>query len=98
MRQQLERDPRAELRDASRRLGLSTRVLQRRLAEEDTSFRRELIAARVRVAQELLADDTVKMDYIAHTVGCASLSHFSTMFRRATQRSPSDYRALHRRP
>jgi len=41
----------------------------------------------------LLADTDHKITSIAFEVGCASLQHFSTLFRKATGVAPSEWRA-----
>jgi len=78
-------------------LGLSPRVLQDRLRAHGTTYRNEVNAARVRAAQELLRSSDTKVSAIALEVGCASLQHFSTLFRKQTGQSPSEWRALYRR-
>jgi AraC-like DNA-binding protein len=84
------------LAEAARALATSERVLQRRLREEETSFRAEVALSQVRVAKDLLATRDTKLSQIASHVGCASLQHFSTLFRRLTGETPSDFRARHR--
>jgi AraC-like DNA-binding protein len=83
--------------DAARALGLSERSLQRRLTELDTSFQKEIGMARVRAAQTLLIDGDAKLTEIAFAVGCASLHHFSTMFRKVTGETPTSWRDRHRK-
>lgn len=78
-------------------LGVSPRALQSRLQDLGTSFRREVAAARVSVAKELLASSDTKLEAIALAVGCASLSHFSALFRSEVGQSPGQWRAAHRR-
>lgn len=78
-------------------LGVSPRALQARLQELGTSFRREVAAARVSAAKELLASSDTKLEAIALAVGCASLSHFSALFRSEVGQSPGEWRAAHRR-
>ena len=53
--------------------------------------------ARVRAAQALLADTDTKITSIAFEVGCGSLQHFSTIFRKATGVAPSAWRESRRR-
>ena len=81
---------------AARALGLSSRSLQRHLQGAETRFRGEVDRARVRAAEGLLVDGDEKLEAIAREVGCASLSHFSTLFRRATGETPSDFRTRRR--
>jgi AraC-like DNA-binding protein len=78
---------------AARSLGVSPRTLQQYLRRADTSFRRELRAARVRAAQQLLDAGETKLLSIALDVGCASSQHFSTLFRKETGCAPGQWRA-----
>lgn len=84
------------LASAARAVGVAPRTLQVHLKSARTSFRAELTAARVAAAQALLESTDTKLSAIALEVGCASLQHFSTMFRRATGMTPSAFRASHR--
>jgi AraC-like DNA-binding protein len=83
----------ANVSDAARILGLSERTLQRRLSEAGTTFVDALSAARVRVAQRLMLDSDAALTRIALDVGCASLQHFSALFRRKVGEAPSVWRA-----
>ena len=85
------------LPDAARTLGISERSLQRRLAEHGTSFQHEVALARVRLAEELLADTEASLTEIGYTVGCASLHHFSSVFRKVTGETPSQWRERNRK-
>src|ERR1041384_6999543 len=71
----------ATLASAARALARSRRSLQRDLHRAGTSFRTELLEARVRHAKRLLIHTEASLTEIAHDVGCASLQHFSLMFR-----------------
>ena len=77
-------------------IGMSERTLQRKLGDLGTSFRDEVAAARVRVAQKLLVDGDAPLTTIALEVGCGSLQHFSALFRRIAGETPSAWRARHR--
>jgi AraC-like DNA-binding protein len=77
----------------ARSLGVSPRTLQHYLRRAGTSFRREVNAARVRAAQQLLQAGETKLTFIALEVGCASSQHFSTLFRKETGCAPSAWRA-----
>jgi AraC-like DNA-binding protein len=90
--------PSATPTEAARALALSTRSLQRRLREQDTSFRRELDGARVRLAQRLLEDSDRSITDIALEVGLTSPQHLSTLFHKRGHESPSVWRARMRRP
>lgn len=81
------------LAEAARQLGVSERSLQRYLQTEGTSFLDEVQAARIAEAKRLLTETDRKLTAIATDVGCASLQSFSTMFRRVTGETPSEFRA-----
>lgn len=87
----------ANLADVARELGMSERTLQRRLREAGTSFQSELNTVQVRTAQTLLLESDAKLTAVAVEVGCASLQHFSSLFRKMTGESPSAWRARHRK-
>lgn len=78
---------------AARRLGVSVRSLQRLLSDAGTTFTAEVADARVRAARRLLLDTDAPLADIARDIGCSSLPHFSTLFRRRTGESPSAFRA-----
>jgi AraC-like DNA-binding protein len=82
----------AALGEAASKLGTSERSLQRKLAEANTNFQDELGAARVRVAKRLLLENDVELTTVALEVGCASLQHFSGLFRRQTGESPTAWK------
>ncbi len=87
----------ANLGDVSREMGMSERTLQRRLKEAGTSFQTELNAVQVRTAQGLLRETDMKLTAVAVEVGCASLQHFSSLFRKLVGESPSTWREQQRR-
>jgi len=80
---------------AARALGQSARSLQRKLRDEGTSFQAESAAAKVRAAKELLLHSDHKLAAIALEIGCSPQS-FSALFRRATGKSPSRWKAAQR--
>jgi AraC-like DNA-binding protein len=77
---------------AAKKLGLSQRSLQRKLADAGTTFKHELAEARVRVAKRLLVDTDTSLTEIAFEVGCTSLQSFSALFRRYSGEPPSTFR------
>lgn len=78
---------------AAASLGLSSRTLQRELKAGGTSFTEEIHAARVRAASSLLESTDEKVEVIARSVGCASASQLSVLFRRRVGATPASYRA-----
>lgn len=72
--------------------GLTIRTLQRRLAQQQTTFsdvREQLICAE---AERLLEQSEYRIEEIALRVGYTDPSHFSRAFRRWTGSSPRQYR------
>ncbi len=86
----------ATLAGAARAARVSERTLQRKLRDAGTSFLSELQRARVDAAKVLLADTELKLTAIALEVGCASLQHFSSLFRQMTGAPPSEWRSRHK--
>ncbi|MCA9674159.1 MAG: helix-turn-helix transcriptional regulator [Kofleriaceae bacterium] len=78
--------------DVARRLGTSSRVLQRRLAALGTSFREVRDEARLHVARALLVHSDDKVEVIGASIGCATLSGFVRLFRRHHGETPTAYR------
>lgn len=81
----------AELAEALR---LSSRSLQRRLAEAGATFRGLVRAVRVDAATRLLRDSGNRLTDIGYACGFADSAHFSRDFKRATGLPPSAYRDL----
>jgi len=84
------------LADVAKEMGMSERTLQRRLRDTGTSFQAEFNMVQVRTAQALLLESDAKLTSVAAEVGCASLQHFSSLFRKHTGESPSAWRARHK--
>jgi len=96
LRHTLDQHPGAvTLAEAARRLGVSERALQRRLKSLRTTFQGEHNDAQMRAAKRLLIDTDAPLTRVALEVGCASLAHFSTLFRRIEGMTPSEWRARH---
>ena len=53
---------------------------------------RFVLARRIERAKSLLRETDLPITEIAHRIGCASHSHFSVLFHRATGQTPRDYR------
>lgn len=86
----------ASLAGAAGALATSPRTLQRLLRSADTSFRGELVRARVSEAWRLLTDTDWKIEVIARKVGFGSPEHFGAVFRRLQGSTPSRARSLAR--
>ena len=77
----------------ARALGLSTRTLQRRLAESGTSFAQLLDETRRELSGDYLRSSDYAVGEIAFMLGFAETSSFNRAFRRWTGQSPSEFRA-----
>ena len=75
-------------------LGVSSRTLQRRLREENTSFAQVVEALRKQIAPTLLSDESLAIYEIAYLLGYADPSAFFRAFRRWHGRSPAAHRQL----
>jgi len=91
IRAALEQHDRPTPASIARRLAIGERTLQRRLRDEDNSFRTILEQAQRDVAVALLRDGTRAVD-VALAVGFADATSFSKAFRRWTGESPTAYR------
>jgi len=72
--------------------GVSSRALQRRLAELGTSFRDRLLSCRIQRARDLLADTDSPVAEIAAELGYTDSSNFARAFGRMTGQTPIEYR------
>ncbi|MBR0828113.1 AraC family transcriptional regulator [Bradyrhizobium manausense] len=86
---------RPDLSEVARDLGLSERTLQRRITEEDTSFRDLLVEARQELGRQLLSDPTAEIDEVACLLGYQDASSFYRAFRYWEGVTPSRWRELH---
>jgi AraC-like DNA-binding protein len=77
--------------NAATRLGTSVRNLQRRLADEGTSYKAVLDDTRRQLARSYLAEAGYSISEIAYLLGFAAASSFTRAFRRWEGISPSDY-------
>lgn len=81
-----------EVNSIAAEIGLSSRTLQRRLAEEGTSLRDLVRRHRSRIVDRLLKDPKTKMTVIAHDVGYADATTFSRAFKNWSGATPRDRR------
>jgi AraC-like DNA-binding protein len=72
--------------------GVSTRTLQRALAEEGMSFRQLVDEARIRLACQKLAHPAIKVNEVSQLLGYSDATHFTRSFRRLVGRTPREYR------
>jgi AraC-like DNA-binding protein len=83
---------------AATRLGLGVRTLNRRLADEGTSFMKLRDEARYSIARQLLEGTRLPAGQIADHVGYANASAFTAAFRRWSGMGPAQWRASRNRP
>jgi AraC-like DNA-binding protein len=76
----------------ARRLGISARTLQRRLREEEATFRGVRDAVLREVVEALLSNPWLKMEAVALSVGFADVAAFSKAFKRWAGCAPAQYR------
>ncbi|RED59353.1 helix-turn-helix transcriptional regulator [Cohnella lupini] len=84
-----------DIQAVARELGMSDRTLQRRLTDENTSFKRLLTQARHEQAREYLADPTLDIKEVAFLIGYEDQNSFYRAFRRWEGVTPSNWRSVH---
>ncbi|MGV3464205.1 MAG: helix-turn-helix domain-containing protein, partial [Heyndrickxia sp.] len=72
---------RVEIQNVARELGMSERTLQRRLTDEQASFKQLLNEARHELAREYLANPSLDIKEVAFLVGYQDQSSFYRAFR-----------------
>lgn len=78
--------------DVARRLAMSERTLQRRLAERDLSFRSLVAETRRHVAVNLLRKSSYPLTEVAFLAGFSEQSAFNRAFKRWTGYTPTAFR------
>jgi len=86
------RNGQATVHRTARQLGISSRSLQRRLAEFGTSYSELLAEVRLDTACYLLVESDHRIADIAARLGFAGTSSFSRTFRRLMKIQPGAYR------
>ncbi|WP_306481939.1 AraC family transcriptional regulator [Limnobacter sp.] len=84
------------LNEVARRLCVSTRTLQRRLQEQNSSFREELEKVRVEMAKNCLQAGELSLADIANFLAYNDQSAFTHAFKRVTGLSPAKYQRAKR--
>jgi AraC-like DNA-binding protein len=82
------------IKSVATRLGMSPRTVDRRLADERTSFSALRDAVRFERARQMLAEDLSSVAQIAARLGYRDAANFSRAFRRHCGVTPSEYRQL----
>lgn len=83
---------RADRATVARRLGVSERTLQRRLDEENTTFKDARDEVVWQAVEALLSNPALKIEAIALSVGFADVAAFSKACKRRTERTPTEIR------
>jgi AraC-like DNA-binding protein len=78
--------------NVSKSLNLSGRTLQRRLAQEGTSFARLLEKTRKTLAEKYVSDHSLAISEVAFLLGFSEQANFTRAFKRWHGLSPSQYR------
>jgi AraC-like DNA-binding protein len=96
----IEQLPRGEpsQSDVARHLGLSRRSLQRRLADDGTSYTEVLEKTRAELARAYALEAKYSITEIAYLLGYATVTSFSRAFTRWTGEAPRAYRGRLTRP
>jgi len=80
------------IEDVASAIGLTTRSLQYKLAQSNTSFTQVLNSVRQSVAKQYLQSSDKSINEIAYSLGFSEPSHFNRAFKRWYQQTPSDFR------
>jgi len=83
----------AERQNVANALGMSTRTLSRRLAEEDTTFEDVVDRLRQSLALQYIKERELSLSQIAWLIGYEGSTSLNHAFRRWTGRSPSAMRS-----
>jgi AraC-like DNA-binding protein len=86
-------DNRPDIRAVSRELGVSSRTLQRRIAEEGATFRELLAEARRELARTYLREPSIEINQLAHLVGYEDPNSFYRAFRSWEGTTPGRWRS-----
>lgn len=81
------------LERAAQHLAVSTRTLQRRLREGQTTFRKERALCRFRGAERLLSGSEISVSRVALAVGFSTSQSLSRQFSQLSGKAPSRFRA-----
>ena len=73
-------------------LGLPERTLRRQLQHEGTSYRALSQKLRLELAQQFLADESLRLDQVAEKLGYSEAANFSHAFKRWSGLTPGEYR------
>jgi AraC-like DNA-binding protein len=86
----------AQFDEVARELNMSSKTLERRLAESGKTFSRLLDDIRCRLAKQYLSETAFRLDQISYLVGYSESAAFVRAFRRWTGTTPIQYRRRRR--
>jgi AraC-like DNA-binding protein len=86
-------DSRPDVQAVARELGVSSRTLQRRIAEEGATFRHLLAEARQELALTYLRQESIEINRLAHLVGYEDPNSFYRAFRSWEGTTPGRWRS-----
>lgn len=86
---------RPNIQAVAKELSMSERTLQRRLTDENTSFKQLLLQARHEQAREYLADPSLDIKEVAYLIGYKDQNSFYRAFRLREGVTPSNWRSQH---
>ncbi|KYG93953.1 helix-turn-helix domain-containing protein [Paenibacillus jamilae] len=86
---------RPDIQAVAKELSMSDRTLQRRLTDENTSFKFLLTQARHEQAREYLADPSLDIKEVAFLIGYEDQNSFYRAFRQWEGDTPSNWRTKH---
>jgi AraC-like DNA-binding protein len=86
------------IEDVARELHMSSRTLQRRLAEDGKTFQQVMQEARRELARHYLQHSSLELNETAYLLGYEDAHSFFRAFQQWEGRSPGDWRARHARP
>jgi AraC-like DNA-binding protein len=77
----------------AKRVCVSARTLQRKLADEGTNYRTLLLEVRRTLAEQYIADKSIPLAEISYLLGFSDASSFSRAFKKWTGNPPAEFRA-----
>jgi AraC-like DNA-binding protein len=79
--------------DIAKDVFLTSRTLQRRLADENTNFRKLIVEVRRELAKKYITDQVMPLAEISYMLGFSDISAFSRAFKRWTGEPPAAFRS-----
>lgn len=81
-----------DIESVAEKLNLSARTLQRRLSDEQTTFKDILQETRFGIAKQLLKQNLLTISEISYMLGYSDLGNFSRSFKKYIGQSPQEYK------